>query len=391
MLVPMMVWWSLAFAAPDGCAAAHPVAQWEAELVAAREAVESLALGPARAWLAAIEQAAPCLDAPAPRALLRTHAELQAAMQVYDQDPGGIEVWVRQRRELGSERPWSLGPDHPVHRFAAEVEPTETVAVGTARPPKRGGVFVDGRWVAEVELSVGTRHLVQVFDGAGDPVAGTWVTGAVVVESWVGEGEAEEPPRWFSGPGAPSVERPTWRAARRDTLRAYERYLRREPVGEHASEARRRIDALRWARYPHTPDGARAYLADWPDGRHRPDAEAILQEQALDEAIAEGGREALQLFVGRYPDGVYAAEAERRLDGMAFADAVREDTERAYARYLVHWPEGAHVGEARLAQEERAWEAAQPRGRQGLQDYLDAWPDGVWAAEARRRLSSATK
>ena len=386
MMAPM--WWlSLALAQSEVCQE-HSAEQWAKELAGAKEALDELAIAQATVWLGAIEEAVPCLAEPAPVPLLQLHAEPQVLRHMYGQDPEGIEAWVRHRRALGPDTPWTLPSDHPVHRFAEETTAGEEVAVGPAAPPKRGGVFVDGQWAPELTMQVGARHLVQVFDDGGQRVDAAWVTGAAVDEQWIGTTPVEEPPRWFDGSDE-KPERPSWKAARKDTLGAYQKYLKKHPTGEHATAARRRSDDLRWARYPATPEGARAYLADWPDGRHRADAQAILQHEELQAAVAEGTREALQLFVGRYPRGVYAAEANRRLEAIAWAAAVAEDTEQAYARYRVRWPRGEHFGEAGLAQEERAWESARSRGREGIQGYLRSWPDGAWVREADRLLAAS--
>jgi hypothetical protein len=224
--------------------------------------------------------------------------------------------------------------------------------VGVAHP-KRGGVFLDGAFLAEPRARVGEPHLVQLFDEDGDRVGGWWQDGGAFRGELLTDVRVPaDPPRWWTGEPE-AEEAPRFAAARKDTAEAYRKYLERSPTGEHAAYARRRLDDLEWvARAEQGADGARAYLAAWPEGRNREAAERVLEGAAYKAAIEAGTASALELFRGRYPRGAYAAEATRRLEELAWRAAVAEDTARAYASYRLHWPQGAHAREARLAQED---------------------------------------
>jgi hypothetical protein len=391
--MPAMWWMTLALAQTEVCDP-HPVERWSMELAAVREAQQRLQLDWARAWLEAVTDGARCLSEPAPVVAMATLAELHAVQAMYDQDPLALEGWVRQRRVLAPEQPWGVPDGHPIHRFVEEVAEVDALSLPEGEViavPKKGGVFVDGVFAPRPAVVPEVPHLVQRFDADGLRDDAVWMLGLALPDGWVEQGAPADPPRWFEGPGAPAEaeeepSRPTWKAARRDTIPAYEAYLAKEPTGEHAAEARRRIDDLRWAALPKTPEGARAYLDAWPNGRNRGNAEAILQGEAFREAADEGTRESLQLFLGRYPRGVYAAEAQRLLEAMAWQAALADDTEQAYARYRVRWPQGAHREEARLAHDARAWSKASEGGRQAIEAYLRAWPDGQHASEARAFL-----
>lgn len=387
--MPPMWWlWSLALAQTEVCSS-HPVERWAGELEAVAKAHERFEVARAGAWLEAVMEGGRCLSEVAPLPLMVRLAELRAVQAMYDQDQQAMEAWVRQRMALAPDQPWSVPPEHPIHRFAEEVEPAEAAELPEGwvlAAPKRGGVFVDGAWQPRPELVPDVPHLVQAFDGDGERVDAAWVLGTAFDEAWLEEGSPPDAPRWFQGPGVVVEERPTWKAARKDTLAAYQKYLAKEPTGEHAAEARRRIDDLRWAAIPHTPEGAQAYIDAYPNGRNRGNAEAILQGVEFQRALDDGSREALQLFLGRYPQGVFAAEAQRQLEAMAWSRALAEDTEQAYARYRVRWPKGVHREEARLAHDERAWQKAEGAGRTAMESYLRAWPAGMHAPEARAFL-----
>ena len=89
------MWWLLSASLAAGPCEPHDVGQWGAELELAEQALQALAIEQADTWLEAIAASAPCLTEPAPRALLRRHAELQVLRHMYDQDSDGLERWAR--------------------------------------------------------------------------------------------------------------------------------------------------------------------------------------------------------------------------------------------------------------------------------------------------------
>lgn len=75
----------------------------------------------------------------------------------------------------------------------------------------------------------------------------------------------------------------------------------------------------------------------------------------------------------------------------AWRDARQEDSPAAYRSYLERYPTGAHAAEARAALEARReadeWARAERIGTpEAWQRYLAGWPDGRHAGEARRLL-----
>jgi hypothetical protein len=75
----------------------------------------------------------------------------------------------------------------------------------------------------------------------------------------------------------------------------------------------------------------------------------------------------------------------------AWRDARREDSPESYRDYLDRYPAGAHAAEARAAleshREDEAWARAERLGTpEAWQRYLAGWPDGRHAVEARRML-----
>lgn len=75
----------------------------------------------------------------------------------------------------------------------------------------------------------------------------------------------------------------------------------------------------------------------------------------------------------------------------AWRDARREDSQSGYQDYLERYPTGAHADEARAELEARResqdWERAERLGTpEAWQVYLARWPEGRHAGEARRLL-----
>ena len=126
--------------------------------------------------------------------------------------------------------------------------------------------------------------------------------------------------------------------------------------------------------------------------------------KALETDTLEGYREYLKSF----PTGANADKARaeiRRFDDEAFEEASQIDTLSSYESYIKEFPNGAHVSEAKAAikaiqnarsaaqrkaaQEKAAWQkAATANTVDGYQTYLNAYPGGANAAEARSRLDA---
>lgn len=252
--------------------------------------------------------------------------------------------------------------------------------------------------------------------------------------------DAPEPPREAAEP-TPSfdaeAEARLWReAVSEDTREAYALYLAAFPTGPNAAEARDRIAAI---------------AAD-PDREARQTEEALQLDQ---EARAEIQRDLTLLdYNTRGIDGIFGPgtrnaitewQRNNRIEGTGFLtgnqvarlddqaadraaelerEAARREEERARAdeaywqqtgssgaeadlrAYLDRYPDGDFAGEAEArlneieaearaaaaAQDRAAWDEAQSAGTEGAyRSYLQAYPDGAFAAEAQRRISELSR
>ncbi len=388
-----MIWFLLpAFAQNEVCSP-QSLERWRGEVEAARTALEDLRLNDAIDLLDDAQNVARCVADVIPRADVQRFAQLRTLQAFYQQDALVLETWAQLVVSLGDVE-WPIAADHPLRRLLTDIEatPVGRVEGKVLAPPKRGGVWIDGAWSDLPATVPGTYHLIQVFDGEHVLVTAYWQDGLGFRPELLGEGPPPPPPRGYE-PGArgdgkeAKAPKAEWKLARKDSLKAYVRYVDNHPDGEHVPYARRRIDDIRWAQTPKTPEGASAYLASFPNGRNRGAAEGVLQGAEFKQVLDDGSTEALKLFLGKYPDGVYAAAARRQLDERAWVEALMEGSEQAYARYRVRWPQGAHLEEARIAQDDLAWQSADGKGRKAVEKYLQQWPTGGHAREAKAYLA----
>jgi formylglycine-generating enzyme required for sulfatase activity len=146
---------------------------------------------------------------------------------------------------------------------------------------------------------------------------------------------------------------------------------------------------------------------------------AEADERAWVQAKATNTEAAYQDYVSRYPQGLHAGEARqalaafeqrRKADEDAWARAKGGNTEAAYRDYIKANPGGRFVAdaqreierlraEARLARERElerietdTWARAKAAGTEaGYQAYLDRYPQGRFAAEARSEIQRARR
>ncbi|MFT4624370.1 MAG: hypothetical protein ACI8PZ_003029 [Myxococcota bacterium] len=177
-----------------------------------------------------------------------------------------------------------------------------------------------------------------------------------------------------------------------DTVDAYRSFLLMYPEhSEYSPHAVARVDDLRWA------EAQRAdlvleyqrYLAREPGGQHHERALRRMDELDYDTAMAEGTTAALETYLTRHRSGSRAPEVQVALDGLRFSASARADTPDAYGEYLVHSPDGAHGESARMSRETRAWENAEAHGSlDAYLSFLDTFPEGPHSADARERLAA---
>jgi peptidoglycan hydrolase-like protein with peptidoglycan-binding domain len=277
-------------------------------------------------------------------------------------------------------------------------------------------------------LTLRGQSLATLLDGAPDLTADGFIASVVPFRPSSLDGGRPDP---LPGPDAEAI---FWESTQtQGTQTAYEAYLKRYPQGRYAADAKAEVariraepgrqaraaeDALALSRDDRRAiqralsllgndprgidgmfgNGSRTAIAAWQKKNGHAATSYLTREQVvqlLDQAdrraaeleaeaearrvqlerqdrlywqeIGEGTDEAgLRAYLKRYPDGIYADVASDRL---AAIDAARQD-------------EAA-------AQDRAAWDQAQAEDTiASYRDYLSAFPDGAFAAEADTRIAA---
>jgi len=128
-------------------------------------------------------------------------------------------------------------------------------------------------------------------------------------------------------------------------LRLFKRYLDAPLVGDEAvakrlrdcclEEIGRRYDDLVFVGY-----SKRAYIDEFPNGRHIEEAKASLEKDIFLEAKNGGKIADYQYYLQEYPNGRYADQARTAIESLVFGAAERSNRIDMYHRYLRQYPEG---------------------------------------------------
>ncbi len=211
-----------------------------------------------------------------------------------------------------------------------------------------------------------------------------WLFSKVILPSDLPVNEKLKVDNKTEAPAEPVVKKSSddeaWvRALEKDTLEGYREYLAAFPDGKHKDDAQAEIDAYdnkAWAtaEQRNTIAGYEDYLEAWPEGLHASKAkERIAQMKAAAEA--------------RRKDAAERAAAE----AADWDRAARENTVESYQTYLTKHPSGPNAAEAQTrmdrlrasAADTAAWNAA--RGADtaaSYQQYLTSYPQGAYVPQA---------
>lgn len=231
-----------------------------------------------------------------------------------------------------------------------------------------------------LKYAVGLLALLLVAGG------GIWLASKVVIADDVPVIERVEKPATEKPQAPKSADDLAWvQALETDTLEGYRAYLAAFPNGRHKDDAIRLInefDDKAWAvaEERDTIEGYEDYLKSWPDGLHANEArERIAQIKAEEEARRKNAQEAA------------------RQEAAAWKAAAEANTVPSYEGYLSKFPSGKNAAEAQsridrlksTAADEAAWTVAKASNTaDAYQQYLTSFPQGAHVAEAIAALEN---
>ena len=238
-----------------------------------------------------------------------------------------------------------------------------------------------------------------------------------------------------------------WESGSSDAWRSFLVTYAKSPRVERARKLLDETLAFEKACRQESETGFREFLKVWPEGRHHFEAEILLgslrqrsaEQQAFEQAKAMNTPAAWQLYLATHPAGQHASTARERLaasEEEAFTNVVASKNPNAAALFLTDFPESprreeltrliakwretAATEDARAAvanddldraeqllgqlhdaerkrevsdaidaaRDRRMWEEATANETaRSLRAYLDARPQGRWAADAQKRLA----
>ena len=268
-------------------------------------------------------------------------------------------------------------------------EETPQTAVQDGWQPPNDSFAVRDERAPILKYAVGIIALLAVGGGA------IWLASKVVIADEVPTIERADnsidKPLKDETPPPKSADDLAWvKALEIDTVEGYRAYIADFPNGRHVEDAQRLIDefdeeAWALAEERDTIEGYEDYLESWPEGLHVTEARDRIAELKAEE---EARRK-------------QAEEAARR-EAAAWRTAAETNTIPSYETYLASFPTGKNAPEAQTrierlraeaarqqasAADEAAWNAARATDTaDAYQQYLTSFPQGAHVPEAIAKL-----
>jgi hypothetical protein len=193
--------------AQERCPRSYELVQFRAFLDAVDEEYLNLEFNKAAMLLDAGQPNVPCILQVVPTRDIARYAIRRAYALELDLDENEAQRWAALAFALDPEIDWPtyVPPDHAARKMLDGYPPPQTIELegqGFAIP-QGGGVFLDGRWLAEPRAEQGVPHLLQVGDAAGELVQSEWIDGTSFPEELLGRptSVALEVPRWYGADG----------------------------------------------------------------------------------------------------------------------------------------------------------------------------------------------
>lgn len=146
-----------------------------------------------------------------------------------------------------------------------------------------------------------------------------------------------------------------------------------------------------------TSEALNAFIMEFRNGRNVDEAKEILND--LDDSAWEGIAVSTQIadferYELNYPDGKHIVKCKEILEDFDWYLTERTDTVEAYSNYRINHP-GRHDQEVdsliRNYEDKKTWENCKLKGTEGYSEYLNKFPNGQFASEARVRIANVSQ
>ena len=137
----------------------------------------------------------------------------------------------------------------------------------------------------------------------------------------------------------------SWEAVRRrDSVAAYNQFLRDHPNSSYADEARQRLEFRRIRTIP-SVHGYENFLAQFPNSPLRPELKAFIEPKFFERARAANTGDGYRQFLALYPSGEYY---DRSLGNLEYVERVRGNpSPSVLRRFAAEHPDSDFAVEAR--------------------------------------------
>ncbi len=161
---------------------------------------------------------------------------------------------------------------------------------------------------------------------------------------------------------SPNADQTDWQRVKDSQTPAdIERFLAQYPNSNFASEAQTRLESLYWnsAAGERTINGYGEYIARYPQGTHAQQAREDIAEIEWRSVENSSDAASLDAFAKKHPAGNYHDQAVIKLDEIIWRRTQQNDA-ASLRLYLQNFPEGHHASEARRQIEELGRTASAP-------------------------------
>jgi len=178
------------------------------------------------------------------------------------------------------------------------------------------------------------------------------------------------------------VEMKYKRTERKNTIEAYEKFLRKYPNNnEYSFIASIKKDSLAYVKAKHinTIKAYEEYKLNYSNGKYIIDAKNSVEKLYFENAIQTNTKKSYHQYLLIYPKGQYSVEANDKIEDLCYDEAKISKTIYLYEMYLSLYPNGRYKIKASFALDELYYhQIIQTNTIESCNNYLKKFPNGKY-------------